>query len=99
MDYKFSGLELTPNIFRELLLQLFDGKQFSRQEAISKIKQYHFEHGGLLGKASYTSVFKKAAQKLKNNGMVNIEYGVWRLNYEVETTEIVPSEKKKVQKA
>ncbi|MCH3923262.1 hypothetical protein [Limosilactobacillus sp.] len=50
MDYKFSGLELTPAIFRELLLQLFDGKQFSRQDAIAKVKKYHFDHGGLLGK-------------------------------------------------
>ena len=55
MDYKYEGLELTPAIFSDLLIQLLDGKQFSRKDAIEKITNYHLENGGLLNKPSYVS--------------------------------------------
>lgn len=94
MDYRFFGLELTPAIFEELLIQFFDGKQFSRQDAVDIITNYHLENGGLLNKTSYLSVFKKAAQNLKNKGITNIGYGVWRLCYsKEEVEEIVPKSK------
>ena len=35
MVCKYKGLELTPNAFAELIITLFDGKQFSRQDAIA----------------------------------------------------------------
>ena len=53
MNYKYYGLELTPTIFSELLIQMFDGKQFSRQDAVDTIAKYHAENGGLLNKPSY----------------------------------------------
>ncbi|MBQ3755905.1 MAG: GIY-YIG nuclease family protein [Oscillospiraceae bacterium] len=95
MDYKYYGLELTPAIFEALLVQLFDGKQFSRQDAIDKIKAFHLENGGVLNKASYIAVFKKAAQRLKDKGFENIGYGIWRLCYKTDAIEeIIPKPKK-----
>ena len=91
MEYKHTGIELSPAVFRELLIQLFDGKQFKRQDAITEITKYHVEHGGLLGKTEYVSVYKKAAQILKNEGIENVGYGVWRLRYEESEVEIIPS--------
>ena len=55
---------MTPNIFAELLILLFDGKQFKRTTAIEVITQYHHDGGGVLGKKEYVSVFKKACQNL-----------------------------------
>lgn len=89
MDYKYEGLELTPAIFSDLLIQLLDGKQFSRKDAIEKITNYHLENGGLLNKPSYVSAFKKAVQMLNDNGMKNVGYGIWRLNYEEKSVEII----------
>lgn len=93
MNYKYCGLELTPAIFEALLIQLFDGKQFSRQDAIDKVKAYHLENGGVLNKGSYINVFKKSAQRLKDKGIENIGYGVWRLCYEAKAVdEIIPKQ-------
>ena len=89
MDYKYKGLELTPAIFMDLLIQFFDGKQFSRQDALNQVLKYHSDNGGLLNKSSYISVFKKAAQTLKNQGIDNVGYGIWRLNYEKQSIDIV----------
>lgn len=96
MEYKYKGIELTPAIFQELLIKLFDGKQFSRQDAVDLITSYHIEHGGILNKAasSYIQVFKKATQYLKNFGIENVGYGIWRLNYEKKEIEIISIEKK-----
>ena len=95
MDYKYFGLELTPAIFEVLLIQFFDGKQFSRQDAIDKITSYHLENGGVLDKTSYVGVFKKTAQKLKDKGLENVGYGIWRLCYEANIVEeIVPKQKR-----
>ena len=90
MDYKYRGLELTPSIFSELLIQFFDGKQFSRQEAVKTVTEYHSKNGGILNKTSYLQVFKKASQSLKNEGIENVGYGMWRLLYkEKEVNEIL----------
>lgn len=94
MDYQYKGMKLTPAVFQELLIQLFDGKQFSRRDAIETIILYHVEHGGVNDKASYVATFKKATQNLKKSGIKNVGYGVWRLSYEKKSVEIVSVEKK-----
>lgn len=91
-NYKYIGLELTPNVFAELLVLLFDGKQFKRATAIDEIKKYHEENGGCLSKNEYVSVFKKACQYLSTSGLINVGYGTWRLNYEVQDIEILEEE-------
>ena len=88
-EYKYAGVELTPNIFAELLILLFDGKQFKRTTAIEVITQYHHDGGGVLGKKEYVSVFKKACQNLSSSGLSNIGYGTWRLNYENPEVEVI----------
>lgn len=93
MGYKYKGIELTPAIFSELLIQLFDGTQFSRQDAIDAIIKYHQENGGTLNKPSYVSAFKKATQNLKDTGIENVGYGIWKLNYQIDSTEVVVSQK------
>ena len=93
-QYKYAGVELTPNIFMELLILLFDGKQFKRTTAIEEVLKYHQDNGGILGKKEYISVFKHACLKLGNNGLSNIGYGTWRLNYEVHEVEIVEEKQK-----
>ena len=91
-EYKYAGIELTPNIFAELLILLFDGKQFKRATAIEEITKYHHDGGGILGKKEYVAVFKKACQKLSSSGLSNIGYGTWRLNYEIQEVEIIEEE-------
>ena len=91
-EYKYAGIELTPNIFAELLILLFDGKQFKRATAIEEITKYHHDGGGILGKKEYVAVFKKACQNLSSSGLSNIGYGTWRLNYEIQEVEIIEEE-------
>ncbi len=96
MGYKYEGIELTPNVFVELLIQFYDGKQFKRQDAIDKITTYHAEQGGLLDKTEYVSVFKKASAKLRDEGLQQRGYGVWQLLYKKkEIDEIVKKENTK----
>lgn len=88
--YKYTNIELTPTVFKELLILLFDGKQFDRQTAMSTILNYHIQHGGTFrdGK-NITAVFKKATQFLGDRGICNLGYGTWKLNFEIPTTEVV----------
>lgn len=88
------GLKLAPSLFADILIELFDGKIFERQDAIDKVKEYHLNAGGILEEdRDYIAVFKAAAQVLKNNGLTNKGYGVWQLNYEKQNVEIVKSKK------
>lgn len=89
-NYKYQGIELTPAVFKDLLIQFFDGKQFSRQEAVDEIQKYHLENGGLLTKATYLATFKKAAQQLKDAGIENVGYGIWRLRYNTQKFDVTP---------
>lgn len=85
-DYEFKGVKLTPKVFEKLLIQLFDGKQFERKDAIDKIRKYHVENGGIVEEnRDLVSVFKKASQNLKssNSGLTNKSYGDWELHYQV----------------
>ena len=88
-EYKYAGVELTPNVFAELLILLFDGKQFKRATAIEEITKYHHDGGGFLGKREYVAVFKKACQNLSSSGLSNVGYGTWRLNYEIPEVEVI----------
>ena len=85
----YSGLKLTPNVFKDLLVELFDGKQFERQDAILRVKRCFADRGGLLENKDYTPTFKKASQQLKDCGMVNKGYGTWAINYKKQETEII----------
>lgn len=95
MSYPYNSLELTPAIFKELLITLFDGKQFDRAIAVDTITKYHSENGGKLSKPSYIQTFKKACAYLKDSGLTNVGYGVWKLNYEKTETEVVSSSRQK----
>lgn len=94
--YKYIGLELTPNIFSELLVILFDGKQFDRKTAIETVMEYHRKNGGVLGKKEYASVFKKASQNLNKKGLSNISHGIWRLNYKIHEVEFIKEKEEKL---
>ena len=96
MEYKYQGLELTPGIFRELLIDLFDGKQFTRQDAVNIVTRYHTDHGGILQKPTYIPTFKKTSLLMRNEGLVKAGYGVWRLNYKKNQIEIMPAAKKDI---
>jgi len=92
-EYTYKGLELTPNVFVDLLIRFFDGKQFDRQTAISVITSYHKQHGGVVkdGK-SVVPVFKKATLKMKDCGIQNVGYGTWKLNFREKKTTIIESQ-------
>lgn len=91
--YKYKNLELTPAIFKELLIELFDGKQFQRVDAIRMIIEHHINNGGICEKNEYIGTFKKATNNLKENGIINCGYGVWRLNYKEKDTTVFVREK------
>ena len=86
--YEYYGVELTPAVMKELLIKLFDGKQFKRNDAINKIIEYHKKNGGVLSSKDYTGVFKASTKWLKESGLINCGYGMWRLNYEKQEIEI-----------
>lgn len=90
--YKYTNIELTPMVFAELLILLFDGKQFTRQDALDSITQYHRDHNGRLDKQSYVPAFKKATKILSDKGIQHDSYGVWRLNYKKKEVEFVKKE-------
>ena len=87
MDY--TGKKLRPKIFAEILVELFDGKQFERQVAIDAVKDFFAERGGVLDSRDYVAVFKKASQRLKDHGMRNLDYGIWAISYDDKSVEIV----------
>ena len=91
--YEFSGLKLTPAIFAKLIVILFDGKQFTRQTAITKVSEFHVSNGGIIEEGrNIVNVFKRATQDMqkKDVGLSNKGYGTWELHYKIkETTEIV----------
>lgn len=73
-----------PTIFRELLVEQFDGKIFSRQSAIRIIADYHLQYGGIIeDERDLVGVFKRATQVMQkqNMGLVNKGYGTWELHY------------------
>ncbi len=86
--YEYENIELTPTVFKELLIELFDGKQFKRADAVKVIMEFHEQNGGKLEKNEYIGTFKKASKMLKESGLVNRGYGVWQLNYEKPETEL-----------
>lgn len=83
----YTGLKLTPAIFADIMVELLDGKQFERQDAIKLVQAHFVKNGGVLENKDYVAVFKKAAQNLKTKGMVNRGYGVWLLNIAQEEVE------------
>ena len=92
-NYNYSGVKLFPSVFKDLLLYLFDGKQFTRKTAIKDVTDYHLEHGGIIEEGrDVVNVFKKVTQNLQkaNVGLINKGYGTWELHYHVtDKTEVV----------
>lgn len=92
------GLELVPSLFANILIELFDGKIFKRQEAILAAKEYYIKTGGFLeNDRDLTAVFKAATRLLKNKGLTNQGYGTWKLNYKKEDVEIVQVKPKNIE--
>lgn len=88
-EYKYKGVELTPMVFADLMILLFDGKLFSRQDGIDAVVAYHTGHGGMASKGSYVSVFKRGMNRFLGEWAVNVSYGMWRLNYRFVSAEPV----------
>lgn len=91
-DYKYSGVKLTPGIFRELLIELFDGALFSRQTAITTISERYVQLGGIIEQGrDLVAVFKAATQAMQKQeiGLLNKGYGIWELHYVKNETTII----------
>ena len=88
-NYKYKGVELTPMVFADILITLFDGKIFRRDEAIVTVKTFHRDHGGLLGKKDYVSAFKHCCQRQIPSYLENVGYATWKLNYQESSCEVV----------
>ena len=80
-DYRYMEVELTPEIFAELMILLYSNKIFERQKCIDCIVEYHLSNGGICNHKSYTSQFKKACERLRKKGfnLQNIGYSKWNL--------------------
>lgn len=90
-----------PTIFRELLVEQFDGKIFSRQSAIRIIADYHLQNGGIIeDERDLVGVFKRATQVMQkqNMGLVNKGYGTWELHYKKQEQQIVKESYEMVEK-
>ena len=46
-EYKYSGIELYPSVFKEIMLKLYLSKQFTRQEAIEETKKTYITWRGM----------------------------------------------------
>ena len=93
--YKYSGVKLTAAIFKELLIEKFDGTLFSRQSAVKKISEYHVQRGGIIEQGrDLISVFKKATQDMQkqNVGLSNKGYGMWELHFAKKETTVIEDE-------
>lgn len=94
--YKYSNVELTPNVFADLMVHLLNGKQFKRQYAIDLIVDYHTKHGGISHRDSYVDTFKKVTQKSAiHSSLSNVGFGSWILSMDDtnDTIEVVKDEK------
>lgn len=88
-EYKYKGMNLIPSIFMDLMLQLFDGKQFKRQDAIDAIYSYHLTNGGIVeNNRDMIGTFKHATRLLRDKGydLTNNGYGIWVLHNEIIST-------------
>lgn len=87
-QYRYQGVKLTPSIFTAILIQLYDGRRFERQDAINKVVHFHTDNGGNVKDTNPVSVFKKSSANLKKKGyLTNVSYGVWELKYRKQKVE------------
>lgn len=87
--YKYANLELTPSVFKDLLIKFYDGKQFDRQTAITTILDFHKKNGGIFKEGkNIVAVFKHATRLLRECGIENLGYATWKLNYKIPTLEV-----------
>lgn len=78
--YIYDNVDLTPNVFADVMVHLLNGKQFKRQYAIDLIVNYHMEHGGISHRSKYTDTFKRVTQKTAiSSYLSNVGYGSWIL--------------------
>lgn len=81
MEYKYKNIRLTPGVFCDLLMDLFEDKQFDRQTAIECVVLHHKDNGGDIEGVNGIACFKKASQTLTRKGyMKNRAYGTWEIS-------------------
>jgi hypothetical protein len=81
-EYQYKNIPLTPNICKELILELFNGKLEMRQTIIDGITTVHLGRGGHEGNAKDKArMVKKALEYLKKEGLAkNPSHGFWLIN-------------------
>ena len=81
-EYKYKNIELFPEVFADLMIQLFSIKPFKRNDCIDTIVEYHKQNGGKCEKRSYTNSFKSATRLLREKGydLQNPAHGTWQIN-------------------
>lgn len=91
----YNGIKLTPSIFKKIMIDNLDGKQFSRQQAIDVVKEEFAKNGGNIEGLNFIALFKAATRNLKDNGIENIGYGIWRLQFKEKEIEILDRQDEK----
>ncbi len=81
-EYKYVNVELMPQIFSDILVYLFNGKQFKRKAAIKSVVEFHIKNGGVAQKPAYDNAFKKSSKSDSLDGYIfNLAHGTWKLTY------------------
>lgn len=94
--YKYKNIKLTPSVMGNILINIFDGEQFERQDAIDEIVNFHIENGGVSHLDSYVASFKSMTKKSPfKDYITNVGYGTYRIKYKHTDDEIKISSKKK----
>ena len=76
-QYKYAERTLTPNIAKELIVELFAGQTVSKQEIMDGVDETHRERGGLPAKAKFPPV-TMALTEMKRAGQAdNPRRGYW----------------------
>lgn len=81
-DYKYKDVPLTNEAAKELLIELYDGKAFIRNDAAVKVLETHLERGGLDPTVLnfQRDLIKPALSSLKHEGVAqNPVKSMWRI--------------------
>jgi hypothetical protein len=80
-EYRYKGQPLTPAIFKELVIELFQGKLTERHVIVEEALRIHLARGGTNSRAQdLPRSVKKALSELREAGLAeNPSFGYWRV--------------------
>lgn len=77
-DYKYADIPLTNKVARDLLVELFEGKNVATSYAVDIVLETHIKRGGIKSDSLASAIVKGALSRLNKYGIAkNIVTGYW----------------------